>query len=135
MIRPLALVCVMTGAAAADPFCAELETFAAAGTPPELGQFEPPDCGVARVLGGANSVHCAWTFDLRAPRAGVAFEDMADKIEGCGAQQLVLETSQVNHPDSYAQREYSMNGLRLSLSLKDKGGLGQTLIFLRAVAE
>ena len=38
----------------------------------------------------------------------------------------------VNHPDSYDALAWEAPGARISLSLKDKGGEGRTLIFLRA---
>ena len=37
----------------------------------------------------------------------------------------------VNHPDSYAARWFDVDGARISLSVKDKGALDKTLVFLR----
>ena len=39
--------------------------------------------------------------------------------------------ARVNHPDSYDLREWIADSGTWSVSVKDKGALGQTLVFLR----
>ena len=44
---------------------------------------------------------------------------------------MALIGAVVNHPDSYDLRQYAWEGGVVSLSLKDKGALGATMVFLR----
>ena len=43
---------------------------------------------------------------------------------------LVAQGAEVNHPDSYDQRMFDIGDVSLSLSLKDKGALQKTVIYL-----
>lgn len=91
-----------------------------------------PVCGTSMAPTGEISRHCHWSFDYRSAAAKDAFAATFDAATSCLAQK---ETSQsapdVNHPDSYDLRAFEVDGGTLSVSLKDKGQLQQTLIFLR----
>ncbi len=45
--------------------------------------------------------------------------------------EVTVECGTVNHPDSYDQITTQISGRDVSLPLKDKGALAQTLVFLR----
>lgn len=80
-------------------------------------------------LSGGRSVHCMWAFEYREQAASLAFEQLIAGVEQCGAQGLGRDQN-VSHPDYYDLRRYELGGRGVSVSLKDKGALQQTLVFL-----
>ncbi len=110
--------------------CAEFAAFVAGeGTPVVADRF--PVCSKSKVLGGGQSTDCHWMFDYRAGAARESFRAMIADLAVCVDGDLTKEAKGVNHPDSFDQVTGQLGGLPVSLSLKDKGGVGQTLIFLR----
>ena len=88
-------------------------------------------CSTSRLLGGHTQTTCYWVHDYRAPSARIQFDLMQGQIESCLGKDAALPADlAVNHPDSFILNQYAGQGLQVSLSLKDKGGLNQTLIFL-----
>lgn len=89
-------------------------------------------CGNSMMMSGMRSRHCAWPFAFRADAARQVFEDLTKLIAQCvGPQTISKGKGRVNHPDSYDQRTFQTDTGTVSLSLKDKGNLGETYIFLR----
>ena len=92
-----------------------------------------PACGTSLGLSGETSVHCNWGYPYRSPDARAVFNALGAELQACFEGQAGLgEDALVNHPDSYDLLSFDLDGGTLSLSLKDKGALEQTYIFLRA---
>ncbi len=70
-----------------------------------------------------------WQFDYRAAEAEVAFNALLDQMRRC-APEAGTEDQGVNHPDFYDLRLFRVEGREVGVSLKDKGALQQTLVFL-----
>lgn len=88
-------------------------------------------CQSSALLGGGAQTSCYWVYAYRAPEAEARLEGLRSGIEAClGAEAAQPEDTQVNHPDSFTLHRYEGQGIRVALSLKDKAGLGQSLIFL-----
>lgn len=98
--------------------------------PPQL-LGSPAQCSTSKVLGGGASKDCFWRYPLRSPEARAAFDQIARRLRVCADGPVTVQETNVNHPDSYDQITGIVQGRSVSLSLKDKGGLGETLIFLR----
>ena len=88
-------------------------------------------CNVSRVLGEGLSEDCFWRFPFRSDMALRHFESLKREMQVCSDGQIRGEANTVNHPDTYDQVTADMNGISISLSLKDKGGLSETLVVLR----
>lgn len=91
-------------------------------------------CGVAREAAGA-SHYCYWEHPFRSDEAKAQVDDLERELHKCLS--LTGEGTQdqsVNHPDSYDLRTYDIVGASISLSLKDKGALNRSLVFLRISA-
>lgn len=86
------------------------------------------ECALVRTLSGPSEV-CHYPFTFRAAEAGTLADTLSAQILTCGGEALSVEPG-VNHPDSYDQRLYSLRGTEISVAVKDKGALGQTLVFV-----
>ncbi|MEL7464360.1 MAG: hypothetical protein AAFN79_09860 [Pseudomonadota bacterium] len=86
-------------------------------------------CLTAREASGEAFV-CFTAHPFRAEAARAAYDALAARIAACLPGGAVADAA-VNHPDSYDALAWEAPGARISLSLKDKGGEGRTLIFLR----
>ena len=91
--------------------------------------FETAVCQTSRDLGGHISDHCALAYDYRTPAARLQFDELTTILSGC-FDSLPVEAG-VNHPDSYDLRQFRHGTSTISLSLKDKGALAQSFVFLR----
>ena len=80
-------------------------------------------------MGGGRSLHCMWAFAYRSEAATQAFETLLNQIGKCGGDSAVQDQD-VNHPDFYDLRLFSVADNTVGVSLKDKGALSQTLVFL-----
>ena len=79
-----------------------------------------------------NIYHCGWEFPYRAQHAYDTFDEFVRGVNECIGQHATLHTDQsVNHPDYYASRRYEMEWAEVSVSVKDKGALGSTFVFIR----
>jgi hypothetical protein len=112
--------------------CTDLRTSAEAL--PEM-QGSPLKCTVSRTLGQGASDDCHWSFAFRDAGARASFEALSDLVAACADAPLMTQGARVNHPDSFDQATGRVKGRAVSVSLKDKGGLGQTLVFLRQARE
>ena len=86
-----------------------------------------------RYLGqnGGQGVSCFWSFPFRAPEAPQFADAIWAEVQSCRPGKAAGPDALVNHPDSYDLRVWITDGATYHLSLKDKGGLQQTLVFLR----
>jgi len=129
-------VCLIGSTLQAQVFCARLEALENDAAGLTSTQFDaspladPVVCSPSLGMGGTVSLHCAWAFEYRAPSAFRLFEGMLDQVEAC-ATALPIDPAFVNHPDSYDLHQFTMGRATVSVSLKDKGALQQTLVFLR----
>ncbi|WP_415402312.1 hypothetical protein [Tateyamaria sp. SN3-11] len=130
MIRYLVLALCAT-AAHADTYCADL-TALTQGTTTEitLPSGTPGMCTTSLDLTGARALNCRWPFDYRAPAATDTFTALIDATTGCLNTDGLTDQG-VNHPDSYDLRTFHTDTAQVSISIKDKGALQQTFIFLR----
>ena len=92
----------------------------------------PPSCRVVEAQVGGAQPLCMWTFDYRATAATEALDAITTQIRGCiGDDISEARDPAVNHPDFFALHQFQSETRALSVSLKDKGALRKTLIFLR----
>ncbi len=118
----------------AQAFCPQLEALFDGGKTMTLPQPFSTDakCTTSRALSGKTSTHCAWPFDYRVPQASQAFDAVIQAVPNCLSTSLQVENDQnVNHPDFYDLRIFQTRRGEVGVSLKDKGGLQQTYVFLR----
>lgn len=95
---------------------------------PKLGA---PRCRLSRNLSGTKTYHCALEFPYRDTAAGQKYTLLTNEIETClGPEAKLTKDKQVNHPDFYDQNQYQLDVVRISASIKDKGALQKTLIFI-----
>ena len=139
MTRAIALT-LLAAAAIAPPApafavdCAPvsaLATQAAEGAARELLAPELATCRMATEAAG-QTLFCFTAHPFRSEAAQDAFAALGARISACLPDSAVqTEDAAVNHPDSYDALAWAAPDARISLSLKDKGGEGRTLIFLR----
>lgn len=128
------LTALILATSPAQAFCPQLDALFEGSTTATLPQ--PLDtmakCTSALALSGQKSTHCAWPFDYRAPQATDAFEAVIKAVASCVDTSLKVENDQdVNHPDFYDLRIFNTSRGEVGVSLKDKGGLQKTYVFLR----
>ncbi|WP_425040942.1 hypothetical protein [Primorskyibacter sp. S187A] len=100
---------------------------------PLLPYVGPAKCATARDLSGQTSHHCHWSFAFRADAAHTYFDTLSAALAFCSETPVQVAGARVNHPDSFDQITGEIAEQSVSLSLKDKGALQQTLVFLRVV--
>lgn len=146
MRRLLCLATVLPVLAAAPTaaagLCAEVSALAgaarsnfpdAAAGPSALPGAE--DCALSLAPSGARAYHCAWRFALRDPAASDRFEAIVRDLRRCfGAQAVVTIDDSVNHPDTYDLRQFRLERVTVAVSIKDKGALESTYVFIRVYA-
>jgi hypothetical protein len=86
-------------------------------------------CQPVTLLGRGPALNCTWPHDYRAQSAADQFKQLAEHFETCVGGQHAPQTP-VNHPDSFRQILFSGDGVWISLTMKDKAGLVQTLVSL-----
>lgn len=134
MIRILLGLIVSAATAQADPFCDALASLA---TTEDAGSLTLPEtataaiCRTSIVLGGGRQVHCGTSFAYRAPAASQAFAQTITAVTNClGPDSRVIQDQDVNHPDFYDLKTFTSQNQTITVSLKDKGALQQTLVFV-----
>ena len=130
MIRALVLALSAT-AAHADTYCADLTALTdGTATDIALPSGTQGTCTTSFDLTGARALNCRWPFDYRAKAATDAFTDLINATTQC-LNTDGLSDQGVNHPDSYDLRTFTTETAQISISIKDKGALQQTFVFLR----
>lgn len=81
-------------------------------------------------LTGASALNCAWDFPFRTGDARAVFDQTLVLLQGCFGPNATTDQP-VNHPDFYDLRIFETELGEVGLSLKDKGALQRTYIFLR----
>ena len=131
-------------ACAADTFCADVEALTGSGAMQALVLPEglsaamtvserAAECRTSLALSGGSHVHCNWSFGYRSDQAEQVFQGLINAMATCLAPDAAMTTdSSVNHPDAYDLRMFDRGGQEFAVSLKDKGALQQTLVFVRA---
>jgi hypothetical protein len=127
-------------ACAADTFCADVEALTGSGATQALALPEglsaamtvserAAECRTSLALSGGSHVHCNWSFGYRSDQAEQVFQGL---INVMAPDATMTTDSSVNHPDAYDLRMFDRGGQEFAVSLKDKGALQQTLVFVRA---
>ena len=74
---------------------------------------------------------CMWTFAYRSDSAAAGFERLIGDLKSCfDGREPTREDIGVNHPDSYDASRFDIDGVRISVSIKDKAALEKTFVFL-----
>ena len=103
-----------------------LDAFAAGGASP-VGAT----CDTYLTQTGETGHSCHWKFGLRDPQAMTFARFIWSEAAACRPGQALATDKAVNHPDSYALRQWQAEGATYAISVKDKGGLGHTFVFVR----
>lgn len=88
-------------------------------------------CRTFLAQSGKTGVSCHWEHPFRDDAAKTMAERVWSEIMLCEPGGPAGPDLRVNHPDSYDLREWIGEGGTWSVSVKDKGALGQTLVFLK----
>ena len=139
------LAAIPTGTARADELCSDMNILVReaqsnfsnwttkaheAAKPLMLPGAE--DCALARSLSGAQIYHCAWIFAYRTSGAYGTFEAYNQSFQECFGSRAQLSNDQrVNHPDFYDLRQFQLDQVNVTLSIKDKSALQSTYVFVR----
>lgn len=116
------------GAAAACP--ADVVALTGQGGP----KIDGATCQQSLTLSGAASHVCHLSFEYRAPEAQGSFDRWSRLLLACaGAHNATLIDQPVNHPDSYTLHQFDLPQAHVSVSLKDKGALQKTLVFVQVI--
>ena len=88
-------------------------------------------CMMAQSLSGGNAYHCSWKFPYRDVAANVTFNTFNQMMRDCFSDGVeAIEDLGVNHPDSYHQRQFFVDQAVVRVSIKDKGTLQETYVFI-----
>ncbi|WP_371224202.1 hypothetical protein [Roseovarius sp. 2305UL8-3] len=91
-----------------------------------------PVCATSLSQSGQTSQHCRWGFDYRAAAAEALYAQIEQISAACfGDISATPNAPDVNHPDSYLIRQFTGQGIEVSVSLKDKAALDQSFVFWR----
>lgn len=119
-------------AARSEALCASAKAVLAGG--PDVPNIEGRACDLVRSGDGLDQYFCSKEFEFRSNAATVAYEAYVGEIRACFSATEVPIGPAVNHPDSYHQTVFSVEGRHISVALKDKGALQKTYVFVRLPA-
>lgn len=129
MIRTIAILVLTLASSPAMADCEALVTRDAVAIA-SLFAPDPATCQTAQQVTG-EVIFCYSEHAFRSETALKQAQRLEKRLTACfGAIQTTADAT-VNHPDSYDARHFDVTGARISLSVKDKGALGKTLVFLR----
>ena len=98
----------------------------------ELPRLGADECSVALGEGGIRMYFCSWGFEYRSGEARSFFGELERKLIAClKPSSPARDDQQVNHPDSFIHDTYTVSGIDLSVSVKDKSPLQKTFVFVR----
>ncbi len=124
-LRAFLVGLLVPGSVLANPVCLALASGDAS-----LNDTEAT-CQTSMLHGGIPQNTCHWPYTYRADEALTRLDQLRAEIETClGPDSALPADALVNHPDSFALYRYEGQGVHVALSLKDKAGLNQSLIFL-----
>jgi hypothetical protein len=125
---------LLAPAAHADDLCETLNSLVLDIRQDLIPYQGPPgvaECRDVRTLGGQLVYNCFWEFPFRSAEATEHYEALNGAIRDCFGNRLVpTEDLGVNHPDTYSQWIYDLEGTAIRASIKDKSALDKTLVFL-----
>ena len=137
LILGLSFLFTFVGQVHANAFCTDMTSLVAqarakfanaSAVKPLVGS---DTCRFLRILSGGNTYHCTWKFPYRDAAADTAFDLFNQQIGVCFKGSLgALVDDGVNHPDSYRQHQHLLDGAVASVSIKDKGALQETYVFI-----
>lgn len=79
-----------------------------------------------------NWYQCEWKYAYRDRQAYDNFDSLVRRVHRCIGEKIDIHTDRnVNHPDYYALRRFELEHANVSVSLKDKSALQNTLVFVR----
>ena len=91
-------------------------------------------CDLVRSGDGLDQYFCTVEFAFRSLSATAAYDRYIAEMRACfGAPEVPIGPA-VNHPDSYHQKVFVVDGEHISIALKDKGALQKTYVFVRLPA-
>ena len=125
IIACVALPCLGLPAQACEIFDA-LDTFTQTDVAPAKAT-----CDTYLSESGSIGTACNWEFPYRAPEAITLADILTEDIQICRPVSQSAADAQVNHPDSYDLRTWVSDAATYALSVKDKGNLQRTFVFLR----
>ncbi|MCF2869880.1 hypothetical protein L0664_02255 [Octadecabacter sp. G9-8] len=129
MIRLAAILAILACPVTAQSLCDVLDDLD--GDILDLPQGQA-NCRTSLALGGTRSIHCALEFSYRSDAAVQAFDELVTQMTACiGQDATVTRDQSVNHPDAYDLRTFENGSRAYAVSIKDKGALRQTLVFVR----
>lgn len=129
MIRTLTAIALTLAASPALAECRALLDRDAAATA-SLFAPDAATCQTARETTG-EALFCHGEHPFRSQTALKQAKRLEAALTACFGSVETTKDATVNHPDSYDARHFDVEGARISLSIKDKGALGKTLVFLR----
>jgi hypothetical protein len=92
-------------------------------------------CDRVAIGDGGSQFFCAVEFPFRSTDARGVYDAYVLELRACfDASVEVPVGPAVNHPDSYDQTVFEVDGRQLSVALKDKGALQKTYVFVRLPA-
>jgi hypothetical protein len=93
------------------------------------------ECKPVLTQAGVTAQHCAWGFEYRSNESAEFFETLFWAVSQCiGVGTKAEQDQSVSHPDFYDLRVFSTQEGEVGVSIKDKGALQQTYVFLRVQA-
>ena len=113
--------------------CSQLHEFADPLVFPAL-EFRntSAQCTMSIQGSGARGKLCEWVYPYRSGDAVNIYQEITQDLRECFENNALLpDDQQVNHPDSYALFRVAVDGYVISASLKDKGALQETYVFVR----
>ena len=119
-------VCFCQAAYASCDRLEALEAYKTTQSPPVGAK-----CAIYLGQSARSGVSCHWEYAFRDPSATRFAAEIEAAVQQCRRGQLRGPDVLVNHPDSYDLREWETVTGIYSVSIKDKGGLNKTLVFLR----
>lgn len=127
------MACLTTGPVRADEMVCQTAkaTLSGANVVPVLRGLP---CDLIQSTDGAQ-YFCALEFPFRSDGARDTYAKYVAAMRGCfkGVVETAVRLG-VNHPDSYDQTVFDVQGRQISIALKDKGALQKTYVFVRLPA-
>ena len=89
-------------------------------------------CALARSSTGSGTYYCTRDYSYRSAEAYETYGVLGRSLFECLGPRVRISTDhRVNHPDSYDQRQYHLDQVKVTLSIKDKSAQRRTIVFLQ----
>lgn len=98
----------------------------------QMALLETAECRPVLTQTEGTQLHCNWPFAYRDVAAQARFDALVETVGKClGTKSALPADLAVNHPDFYDLRQFGDAQGVVAVSIKDKGALQQTYVFLR----